>query len=74
MILDNIPYRILIPIALWLAIAPISPAPHLVEKLTMLKNGELSKPLDVFDLLLHSVPLILLAAKLLRDYVFLKTG
>ncbi|MGK7346739.1 MAG: hypothetical protein ACNS63_13115 [Candidatus Nitrospinota bacterium M3_3B_026] len=68
MALDYISYKLLIPVALWLAVAPISPKPHLVEKLGMLKNGQLSRPLDIFDLFLHSAPLLLLGAKLIKDY------
>lgn len=53
-------------LALWLAVAPIVPEPHLVEKLRMLSQGALYSPLDIFDLLLHSVPLLLLAVRLWR--------
>jgi len=67
--LDAIPYTMLLPIALFLAVAPISPMPHLVEKLIMLKGGTLVKPLDIFDLFLHTAPLVVLGAKLLKDYV-----
>jgi hypothetical protein len=52
-----------------LALAPFSPEPHLVEKTRMLFEGTLSKPIDIFDLFLHSTPLFLLAAKLIKDYV-----
>ena len=41
--------------------------PHLIEKLRMLSEGTLVKPIDIFDLLLHSVPLVLLAVRLWRD-------
>ncbi len=34
--LDRFPLVLLIAIALWLAVAPIVPEPHLVEKLRML--------------------------------------
>jgi hypothetical protein len=37
-----------------------------VEKLAMLFNGTLSKPIDIFDLLLHGTPWVLLAIKLIR--------
>jgi hypothetical protein len=33
----------------------------------MLFQGTLQKPIDIFDLLLHSVPLALLALRLWRD-------
>ncbi|TNF59836.1 MAG: hypothetical protein EP306_10125 [Burkholderiales bacterium] len=64
--LDRFPLGWLIAIALWLAVAPIVPEPHLVEKLRMLWQGTLTRPLDIFDLLLHSVPLVLLGIRLWR--------
>lgn len=67
--LDSIPYALLLPVAFFLAMAPIHPLPHLVEKLIMLKGGTLIKPLDIFDLAMHSAPLLVLGAKLIRDYV-----
>ncbi|VAX17006.1 hypothetical protein MNBD_NITROSPINAE04-845 [hydrothermal vent metagenome] len=66
--LDSIPYPLLIIIAVFMAVAPAFPMPHLVEKLIMLKNGALNNPLDIFDLILHSAPLLFLVAKLLKDY------
>jgi len=39
-----------------------------MEKLIMLKNGALKKPIDIFDLFYHSAPLILLIIKFIRDY------
>jgi hypothetical protein len=64
--LDRIPLPFLVAIALWLAVAPVVPEPHLLEKLRLLSQGALSRPLDIFDLLLHSVPLVLLAVRLWR--------
>lgn len=64
--LDRFPLALLIAIALWLAVAPVVPEPHLVEKLRMLSQGTLTQPLDIFDLLLHSVPLVLLGVRLWR--------
>ena len=65
--LDNIPYAPLILAALLLGLAPFFPMPHLVEKLIMLKNGTLTKPIDIFDLLFHSTPLLLLGIKVAKD-------
>jgi hypothetical protein len=65
--LDRFPLVWLVVLALWLAVAPIVPEPHLVEKIRMLAQGTLVKPLDIFDLLLHSVPLALLGLRLWRD-------
>ena len=64
--LDRFPLGWLIAIALWLAVAPIVPEPHLIEKLRMLSQGTLTRPLDIFDLLLHSAPLVLLGIRLWR--------
>jgi len=64
--IDQIPLTMLIVIALTLGLAPFSPQPHVVEKLSMLFNGTLSKPIDIFDLLLHGTPWVLLAIKLIR--------
>jgi hypothetical protein len=52
--------------ALLLGLAPFVPEPHLWEKLKMLATGTLSKPLDIFDLLLHGIPVVLLVIKLIR--------
>lgn len=62
-LLDRLPWLPLGAVALLLALAPFGETPHLVEKLRMLAAGTLRRPIDVFDLLLHSLPLLLLAAK-----------
>jgi len=64
--LDEVPYPILIGIAVLMALLPFQPEPHLVEKLKMLFAGTLSKPIDIFDLLWHLLPTILLAVKFQR--------
>jgi hypothetical protein len=69
-LLDKIPYSILIFISVVMILLPFYPMPHFLEKLIMLKNGTLKKPIDIFDLFYHSVPTILLIVKLLRDYAF----
>lgn len=65
--LDRFPLKWLVVVALWLGVAPILPEPHLVEKLRMLSQGTLQKPIDIFDLFLHTTPLVLLALRLWRD-------
>jgi hypothetical protein len=67
-LLDKIPYSILIIISVIMILLPFYPMPHFVEKLIMLKNGTLKKPIDMFDLFYHSAPLILLIVKFVRDY------
>lgn len=65
-LLDQMPLNLLILAALTLGLAPFVPEPHLWQKLKMLTSGTLAKPIDIFDLLLHAAPFILLGAKLLR--------
>jgi hypothetical protein len=64
--LDKLPLAVLLILALTLGLAPFVPEPHLWEKLKMLAAGTLSRPLDIFDLLWHAAPWLLLAAKLVR--------
>jgi hypothetical protein len=51
---------------LTLGLAPFFPEPHIWEKLKMLVAGDLVKPVDVFDLLMHAAPFVVLGLKLLR--------
>lgn len=67
-LLDKIPLWLLIAAAVLMLIAPVRPMPHVVEKLIMLKNGALTRPLDIFDLFYHLIPSILLLLKLYRIY------
>ncbi|MDH3291663.1 MAG: hypothetical protein OEO20_07070 [Gemmatimonadota bacterium] len=64
-----LPYRLLVPVALILGGAPFRPEPHLTEKLRMLSAGGLTRPLDIFDLVLHGSPLVLVGARLVLDVV-----
>jgi len=66
--LDRFPWTLLLVVSTWMAIAPITPEPHLVEKLRFLVQGTLVRPLDIFDLALHGTPLVLVAEKLLRQW------
>lgn len=59
-------YKVLLPVALLLALIPFG-NPHLLQKLQMLTAGTLSRPLDIFDLLWHAWPLVLLGIKAGRD-------
>lgn len=64
--LDQIPLNLLVIAALTLGLAPFVPEPHIWEKLKMLVAGDLSRPIDMFDLVLHATPFVLLGLKLLR--------
>ena len=64
--IDRTDIRFFVVAALLLGLAPFVPEPHVWEKLKMLADGTLSKPIDIFDLLMHGTPWILLAIKLVR--------
>ena len=63
-LIDRMNLLILIMLCLTLGLAPFMPEPHLWEKLRMLTSGELTKPVDIIDLLLHGTPWMLLIIKL----------
>lgn len=67
--LDKIPYIFLIVVTVFMLLAPFYPIPHAIEKLLMLKNGTLKKPIDIFDLVFHLFPLTLLVLKIIRDII-----
>jgi hypothetical protein len=71
-LLDRLPWGILIIFAVLLGLAPFAPEPHLVEKLRMLSQGTLQRPIDIFDLFYHALPILLLLAKIIRTLVIRK--
>ncbi|MDD2309218.1 MAG: hypothetical protein PHH91_06515 [Desulfuromonadaceae bacterium] len=60
-------YKFLIPLVLLLGFAPFLPQPHIVEKIRMLLDGTLKRPLDIFDLAWHAWPFLLLAYRVVLD-------
>jgi hypothetical protein len=68
-ILDKIPYSVLILVAVLMTLAPFRPMPHVLEKLIMLKNGTLTRPMDIFDLFFHLLPTLILLLKVYRSRV-----
>ena len=64
-LLDKLPMHLLVIMCLTLGLAPFVPEPHVWEKLQMLVSGNLLKPVDIFDFLMHGTPWVLLALKLL---------
>jgi hypothetical protein len=62
--LDKIPYPLLIAATVFMLGAPFVPEPHLIEKARMLAEGRLTRPLDIFDVLWHLAPAVLLGIKL----------
>jgi hypothetical protein len=67
--LDNLPFPLLIITCLTLGLAPFFPEPHIWEKLKMLFAGELVRPVDIFDLLLHASPWLLLLMKMVKTAI-----
>ncbi len=66
--LDRISWSVALVLAAFLGAAPITPEPHLVEKLRMLVQGQLVRPLDMFDLAMHGAPIVLLVLKAWRSF------
>jgi len=64
--IDKLGWPTVILFALLLGLAPFRPEPHVVEKLRMLFDGTLSRPIDIFDLILHGAPWVVLVLKGVR--------
>lgn len=64
--IDSVDLSMLLLFSILMLLAPFKPMPHVVEKIIMLKNGELRKGIDIFDLFYHFVPTILLFIKFYR--------
>jgi hypothetical protein len=67
--IQSIPYSTMILASLLFGLAPYVPEPHLIEKIRFLMKGELTKPIDIFDLLMHASPLILLSIKFISEKI-----
>ena len=61
--IEKFPWWLLILGSFTLGLAPFQPAPHLVEKISMLLQGTLHRPIDIFDLFLHGAFPALLVLK-----------
>jgi hypothetical protein len=67
MMIALLDYKFLIPLVLLLGFAPFFPQPHIVEKISMLLTGTLKKPIDIFDLVWHAWPFVLLVYRIRRN-------
>lgn len=65
--LDRVSLPAVIVAVVFLGLAPLVPEPHVWEKLKMLYAGTLSRPIDIFDLILHGAPWAILVLKLWRS-------
>lgn len=61
--LERLPWSVVLIACASLGLAPFTPVPHVVEKLGMLVRGQLVRPIDWFDLVMHGAPWALLVAK-----------
>ena len=59
---SKLPWGLVILACLTLGLAPFSP-PHIWEKLLMLAKGQLVRPIDWIDFVLHGMPWVLLILK-----------
>lgn len=66
--LDKLPWIIVIVTVVTMGLAPYKPEPHVLEKLDMLVSGNLSRPIDIGDFILHISPWLLLVLKTLRQF------
>ncbi len=64
--IDRMPLGSVAILGLALAFAPFYPEPHLWQKLKMLADGTLVRPIDIFDLLFHAAGPTVLAIKIIR--------
>ena len=64
--LDKISLPLLLGAAVFMALAPFTPEPHIVQKFNMLMAGELYRPIDLFDVAWHLLPSVLVVIKLWR--------
>jgi hypothetical protein len=62
-LIDNLSLTVFLLVALSVGLAPFFPEPHVWEKLKMLAAGELTRPIDIFDLALHGLPWLFLGLK-----------
>lgn len=72
-VIDRLSWGLVLILCLTLGLAPFTP-PHIIEKVSMLIQGTLVKPLDWFDLLFHGVPWILLLLKVIAYGIKKKQG
>ena len=64
--LDKIGYLPLLIVATFMGLAPFTPMPHALEKTILLFSGKLTSPVDIFDLVFHLSPAVLILIKLTR--------
>jgi SPX domain protein involved in polyphosphate accumulation len=64
--LDKISIWYILIFAILFGLAPFQSEPHLWQKIRMLIDGSLSKPIDIFDLFMHGLPALFFIVKSIR--------
>jgi len=62
-LISRLPWSVVLIACATLGLAPFTPEPHVWEKLKMLGSGTLSRPIDIFDLLMHGAPFVVAGLK-----------
>jgi hypothetical protein len=62
-LIARLPWTVVFIACATLGLAPFVPEPHVWEKLKMLATGTLTRPIDIFDLVMHGAPFIVAAVK-----------
>ncbi len=65
-ILDRISWGMVGMMCALLGLAPFVPEPHIWQKLKMLAAGDLTRMIDIGDMLMHGAPWLILIAKLIQ--------
>ncbi len=63
-LVSKINWPILIVACATIGLAPLFPEPHVWEKLWMLVQGNLTRAIDWFDLVMHGTPWVLVVLKI----------
>ena len=63
-LIAKIPFTLTLIVCLTIGLAPFQPEPHVWEKLKMLADGTLIRPIDIFDLVMHGTPWLILLLKI----------
>jgi hypothetical protein len=72
-LLDRLPLWLLLIISIMAGLAPFHAQPHLLEKLKMLIEGTLNRPIDILDLFIHGTPAFICILKMTRmTYLYLQ--
>lgn len=65
---------VIVLFSVFIGLSPFRPEPHLVEKLRMLFSAELTRPIDIFDLVFHAAPILLMVYRIYIHFSDRKKG